>query len=366
MSKCGSLITALTVALAWSGQFSVAQPITRPSHESSRIPTEPFLLGPPKADGPVVVHVGFHLQDVNAINDEAETFEFTGVFTFTWRDERQSFDPAAAGVDEKVYQGDFQFNEISPSWFPQIILVNEAGMYETHGVVLRSQPDGTQILIQAMNVVAKTEPKMTRFPFDQHRFEAVFEVLGFDNTEVVFEAVPEISSAVGGIHLPQWTLSGTNTEVRNRPAPYAGRRGLTSAFVVSIDAQRNSYFIVRLVMFPLAIIVLLSFSVFWMDRSSLGDRINVSFIGILTGVAYQIVMSGILPRISYVTLINGFLSISFLTMSATVVINLVVGALDRKGKSEVGNRIDRRCRWIFPITYFGLNGLVIGAAFLFY
>ena len=44
--------------------------------------------------------------------------------------------------------------------------------------------------------------------------------------------------------------------------PYAGRRGIASAFVVSVDVQRESFFISRLVIIPLILIVLLSFSVF--------------------------------------------------------------------------------------------------------
>ena len=68
----------------------------------------------------------------------------------------------------------------------------------------------------------------------------------------------------------------------------------------------ESFYMSRLVILPLVVIVLLSFSVFWMDRSSVGDRLGVSFIGILTGVAYQLVMSDHLPRISYVTLMHGF------------------------------------------------------------
>ena len=92
-----------------------------------------------------------------------------------------------------------------------------------------------------------------------------------------------------------------------------------------------------------------------MDRSSLGDRIGVSFIGILTGVAYQLVMNENLPRIAYVTLMHGFLNLSFLAMCATVVVNLVVGAHDKRGNHELGDRIDRRCRWVFPLAYVGLN-----------
>ena len=65
-------------------------------------------------------------------------------------------------------------------------------------------------------------------------------------------------------------------------------------------------------------------------------------------------MSELLPRIAYITWMNAFLNVSFLMMVGTVVINLVVGVLDQQGRSEVGDRIDYRCRWIFPLVYFSL------------
>ena len=103
-----------------------------------------------------------------------------------------------------------------------------------------------------------------------------------------------------------------------------------------------------------------------MDQSSLGDRVNVSFIGILTAVAYQNLVSGILPQISYFTLMNAFLNFSFWTMCATVVINLVVAGADKQGRVELGNLIDRRCRWIFPLVYFGLLLFALVIAFFVY
>ena len=42
------------------------------------------LLGPPNEDGPVVVRAAFHLRDINDIDDEAETFEFTGPSEYVW------------------------------------------------------------------------------------------------------------------------------------------------------------------------------------------------------------------------------------------------------------------------------------------
>ncbi len=367
MNSFRSIGAALAAGIASSVGFASGQADPGVAGQTPGAePPQPFLLGPPVKDGPVVVRAAFQFQDVNEINDEAETFEFTGILTLQWNDPRQSFDPVAAGTGEKIYQGDYQFNEISPGWFPQVILANASGLYETHGVVLRVQPDGTQTLVQALNAVAEADFDLMRFPFDRQRLEAVFVVLGFDQDEVRFEAEPEIAGSPGvEVQIPQWRLGQIVMSTRDLPSAHAGKESIASSFVASVDARRQSLFIIRLVVLPLVVIVSLSFSVFWMDRSSLGDRISVSFIGILTGVAYQIVMSEILPHISYVTFMNAFLNLSFATMCATVVINLMVGALDKKGDYENGTRLDNRCRWMFPLGYFGLLLLLLGVAVVF-
>jgi hypothetical protein len=358
---------AVAFAMAATCVASADSSSVRERSSASAGASEPFLLGPPEDGGPVVVRASFQVRDINEIDDEAETFEFGGVLKLTWHDERQAFDPAEAGVAEKIYQGAYQFNEISFGWFPQVVLVNDSGLYEERGVILRVQPDGTSTLVAKVNAAAEADLDLRRYPFDRHRLQATFEVLGADKSEVVLLAEPETAGPSDDqLRTPQWTLRGVSTSTRDRHATYAGSQGVASAFVVSMDVQRESFFMVRLVVFPLALIVMLSWSVFWMERSSLGDRLAVSFIGILTAVAYQIVVSEILPQISYVTLMHGFLNLSFFMMCVTVVINLVVGALDRHGRSEAGDRVDRRCRWIFPLTYFGLTLVMVGVTFAFF
>lgn len=368
MSKSLATVPAFVAILACAAQVSALQPAqSADSDVASGATPVRNVLGPPIADGPVVVRSRLDLHDINVIDDEAETFDFTAVMTLTWRDPRQAFDPAAEGVQEKIYQGDYQFNELSPAWYPQVVMINQAGAYEKSGVVLRVLPDGTSILVETIHAVAESVLDMRRYPFDAHRLEAVFEVLGFDRDEVVLQAdqqgdTPRDRSAA----IPQWSISRINLKAQDRAASYAGARNASSALVLEVDVQRRPFYVVRLVGIPLAIIVLLSFAVFWMDRSSLGDRINVSFIGILTGVAYQNLVSDNLPRISYVTLMHGFLNLSFLTMCATVVINLAVGSMDKRGKFEVGDRIDRRCRWAFPLVYFGLLAVMVWVTFRYF
>lgn len=319
----------------------------------------------PEGSRPVVVRAAFHLLDINRIDDEAEAFEFAGVLTVSWRDGRQAFDPVAEGVAEKLYHGDYQFNELSPAWYPQVVLANASGSCERQGLICRVKPDGTTVVTETLNAVVRSRLNLRRYPFDRQRLEAVFAILGFDAREVVLDLEPASASAnLERIRVPQWELTHVRASIRTLPTPYTDVGGTSSAFVVTLDVKRQSWFMVRLVMAPLFLVVMLSWSVFWMDRSSLGDRMSVSFVGILTAVAYQIVVSDILPQISYVTLMNAFLNFSFWIMCASVVINLVVGEYDRRGEPQRGDRIDRRCRWIFPLVYVGLMVITVSIAFL--
>ena len=132
-----------------------------------------------------------------------------------------------------------------------MVLVNESGLYQKNGVVLRVQPDGTSTLIETLNATAKAEFDMSRFPFDGHRLEAVFEVLGFDRDEVLLQVESDATSSVASnVRVPQWTVTGVSVSVRDRAASYAGRRWVSSAFVVSVDVQRESIYTRRLVAFP--------------------------------------------------------------------------------------------------------------------
>lgn len=332
-----------------------------------QIPSPESLLVAPQDTKPLVVQTSFYLKDINEINDEAETFQFTGILTLSWLDKRQAFDPNEAGVQEKVYQGDFQFNELSPAWYPQILLANEAGGVETSVVILKIEPDGKTTLIQNISATAKVILDMRKFPFDKHQLEAVFEIFGFDSGEVILKAMPlKNNLSVENLRLSQWSFEKIEVLTRENNAPYLKNDIAASQFIVSLEAKRLPFFVVRLVIFPLILMVVLSWSVFWMERSSLGDRINVSFIGILTAVAYQILLSDVLPHISYFTLLNGIVNLSLLTMCATVLTNLVVGSCDKKGNLKRGDIIDFRCRWIFPLVYFGLISLMTVIAFTFF
>ena len=92
-----------------------------------------------------------------------------------------------------------------------------------------------------------------------------------------------------------------------------------------------------------------------MDEEGLSDRINIQFIGILSVVAYYFVVLDSVPEIDYLTLMDAFVILSFLVPAAGVVISFVVDKLNRHGRKELGDKVDRVCRWAFPVGYLGTS-----------
>ena len=100
-----------------------------------------------------------------------------------------------------------------------------------------------------------------------------------------------------------------------------------------------------------------------MDNESLGARMDISFLGLLTIVAYQAMVDSELPDISYFTLTNGFVYNAYLIMGLFVVSNILNDQLDKQGKRLLADRIDLHARWAIPLFFILLN---IGSAIFFY
>jgi hypothetical protein len=313
---------------------------------------------PPPGNGHVVVRAGFMLYNVNEIEETTETFEFEGALLLNWHDPRQAFDPATDGAEQRVFKGDFQFNELFDGWWPQVVLANQSGMLDRQGIVLRIEPGGTVWYVEEIDAVAESPMELRFFPFDTQTLEVHFKFLGYGIDEVRFEPVAEFSSLLpqrgSAIGNAEWQIDDYAVTTGEDLSAVAGAAvvGRGSTLRVDVRAVRNAGYLLRTVVLPLALIVMLSWSIFWMDRESLGNRMDISFIALLTVVAFQTIVEQALPAIPGFTLMAGFITLNYLLLAATIVVNLRVDYLDRAGRRAAGDALDHRCRWLFPTLYF--------------
>lgn len=323
---------------------------------------EAGMPNPPSS--PTVVRVGIFLADIIDLDEAEETFQAELIVIAEWEDPRLAFDPAVDGTNVKLFQGQFQFNETFAGWWPQLLIINEIGTGDFNSVTLQVHPDGRVRYLEQRNVTLETPMKLQSFPFDTQTLEAKMIAFGNYSDQVLLEVDERVLGAteehVKGnerVNIAQWRLVNLDMVAEISDYRYYGPPKQLSEIRLNITLERQSANIVWKVILPLIVLVLLMWAVFWMEVDNLADRLNVAFIGVLTIVAYQFLIDGTMPRISYFTFTDTVLLYSFLVMCLAIVESLIIYSLFKAGRSGAAERVDRAAQWSFPILYF--LGLII-------
>lgn len=318
---------------------------------------------------PTIVKVGIFLADIVDLDEVEETFQAEIIVGAEWMDPRLAFDPAEAGTDVKLYQGAFQFDEVFTGWWPQLLIVNEVGTGDTNALRLEVHADGRVRYLEQRNVTLETPMELQRFPFDEQVLEASIISFGNYSEEVLLEvdesmlgATEEYAEQNQKVNIAQWQFGNLDLTSRMADFRYHGSHKDFSEIHLTISLTRESANIIWKVIFPLIILVLLMWAVFWLEVDNLSERLNLAFIGVLTIVAYQFLIDGTMPRISYFTFTDAVLLYSFFIMSMAIFESLVVYSMYRAGHKPMAKRVDLVAQWVFPVIYF--TGLV--ASYFYY
>lgn len=321
---------------------------------------QPVPAGMPNPPSrPTEVECAILIVDVVDIDDLNESFQAEIAILASWKDPRLAFDAQAEGTDVKLFQGSFQFNEVFRGWWPQLAILNEVGREEPKAVMLAVQPDGTVRYREQRNAVLETPMELHDFPFDTQRLKASMIPFGNTADEVVLVVDERFAKATDDyvrrekdVNVAGWDLQRLETEADQTVMVAADGQRRFSRLVTSIQLQRRSWQFIWEIVFPLVVLVSVVWSIFWVEIDSLADRLNISFIGVLTIVAYQFVLVENMPKMSYLTFLDSVLICSFLMITLTVPQSLLIHSLVRKGKQRVARTIDRTSRWAFPLVYF--------------
>lgn len=329
--------------------------------------TEAGMPNPPAS--PTRVKCALLILDVIDIDDVNESLEVELALAATWQDPRLAFDAAEEGTSCKLYQGDFQVAELFRGWWPQLLIVNQVGRGDTSAVTLRVFPDGTVRYAEERHASLETPMSLHDYPFDTQRLQVFMVPFGNTADEVVLEVDERYLGTTedrvrhdSQVNVAGWDLQKLDMEEDQAHLALGDGLRTFSRIVTTVQFQRRSWQLVWQMLFPMLVIVSMIWSIFWIDIESLADRLNVSFIGILTIVAYQFVVMDNMPRMSYLTFTDTLLLVSFVTMSATIPQSLFIHSLVRRGRQRDAMVIDRVCRLSFPIVY----TLLVAATFAWY
>ena len=328
---------------------------------------EPGMPNPPAS--PTVVTVGVFLANLLDLDEVTETFQVELIMVAEWDDPRLAFDPAVEGTETKIFQGQLQFNEGFAGWWPQLVIINEVGLGDISAIKIEVRPDGHVRFMEARNVTLETPMRLEPFPFDTQTLQARMVAFGNDSDQVLLEVNQRMLGATEEhvkndklVNMAEWRLLNLDMVTRFSDHRFYGEVKPVSELLFTVTLQREAASVLWKVVLPLIILVLLMWAIFWMEVDNLSDRLNVAFIGILTVVAYQFLIEGSMPRISYFTFTDTVLLYSFLVMCLSVLESLVLTTMCKAGHKTAAVRVDHVARWAFPVIYF--TGLV--ASYLYY
>ena len=307
----------------------------------------PALIERPNINaGPTPISVQIWVIDIHSIDSAQQNFTADIAVVLRWKDPRLAH--TGSGVAH------YALDQI---WNPRVAIVNE-----TNSVTRRLpesvevDPDGAVLYPQRYVGTFTQSLHLQSFPFDKQTFRIHLVSVRFSPDEVQF--VPDQKwieaglKQAGGISpsitLPDWTVESWDIKT----LPYSLVPGVAySGYVFEFTASRNAQHYILKVILPLVLIVIMSWTVFWIDPSEAGSQISVAITSMLTLIAYRFAIDSQLPRLPYTTRLDTFILTSTLFVFFCLIEVLATTILHNNQQRARAKRIDRYCRIIFPAIF---------------
>ena len=249
--------------------------------------------------------------------------------------------------------------ELEQIWWPAITFANELSPRQVENQEIVITNDGTVEYREKFEVLLSTNFQMKRFPFDYQILIAEIESFAWNSNILQFHIEDDLVEFSHDFEIPEHNLISVRETLHTYKEPRD--RYPFSELLVEIEVRRNPTYYITKIILPLTLIVCISWAVFWMDANELADRMAISFTGVLTSVAYQFVVADTLPKHIYNTFLDNFVTITFLLMVMTVVVNISVHQLCLTNRPNEALWIDRVCRVMFPAAFTTVSLVLAGA-----
>jgi Neurotransmitter-gated ion-channel ligand binding domain/Neurotransmitter-gated ion-channel transmembrane region len=307
----------------------------------------PPLIDRPNADsGPTQISVGIWVADISNIDSAQQTFTAEIAVVLRWKD------PRLAHTGNGVVR--YPREQI---WHPRVGIVNETNSVSRKMPdSVEVEPDGT-VTYRQLYVGAFTQPlRLHSFPFDRQTFRVQLVAVRYQSNEVMFvpdqvwirDGLKEAGGISPSVTLPDWTIEKWEL----KPLVYAlAPRHQYSSYAFEFTASRNVQYYILKVILPLVLIVMMSWSVFWIDPVHSNSQISIAVTSMLTLIAYRFAVDSQLPRLPYMTRLDAFILTSTLLVFFSLIEVLITTILETSRRTGRAKKIDRYCRAIFPAMF---------------
>ena len=228
---------------------------------------KPPITPPENGGGPIKVYLDIYILDIDEVNTANQSFTAGVYYEARWKDPRNS-------VSGK-YQREVPLEDV---WHPRLQILSQQRVWPTFPKSVEITEDGTVIYRQRVWGSFSQPLALHDFPFDKQKLKIVIVAAGYKTDQVVFADADDGKDRKSGIarkfSLPDWKVLKWNAgPVDISPIP--GRQGI-AAFGFVLELGRYSQYYIFKVIFPLAMIIAMSWIAFWIDPKEIAINISAA------------------------------------------------------------------------------------------
>jgi len=313
-------------------------------------------------DGPTIVKANMYLRNLESVDINNQEFTVDVTFRQEWLDPRLKFE--SPDIDFLTLPRD------DLVWTPDTFFVNakEVEMHEmpSRQVYVRVSPDGSVLYSMRLKLKIYCWMNLRKYPFDSQdcKIKIASYSQHISKLDYEWKAVNPVQRAP--------SMGVDNMEVSSHNTSYCDvmtSTGTYSCLSLDLTMTRHSSYQVLTIYIPYTMVIVVSYSVFWLHQTNSLARLGISLCSLLTVAAKSALINMALPPVSYTKVVDiwtGVCTMFLFLVFSTCVVSSYLGSQDKalsdgkgsgnKWSNATGSqRLDYVARLAYPLCFILFN-----------
>ncbi|XP_041055132.1 gamma-aminobutyric acid receptor subunit gamma-3 isoform X2 [Carcharodon carcharias] len=262
---------------------------------------------------PTMIDVDIYVNSIGPVSSINMEYTIDIFFAQTWIDSRLRFNSTMKIIT-------LNSNMVGFIWIPDTIFRNsktaDAHWITTPNQLLRIWNDGKILYTLRLTIIAECQLQLQNFPMDEHSCPLIFSSYGYPKEEMVYKWR---KNSVKTGNQKSWRLYQFDfLGLRNTTKIIETTAGEYVVMTLYFDlSRRMGYFTIQTYI-PCILTVVLSWVSFWIKKDATPARTALGITTVLTMTTLSSIARKSLPKVSYVTAMDLFVTVCFLFVFAAL------------------------------------------------
>ena len=297
----------------------------------------------PNAEGPPTdVYLGLFIIDMDKVDDANQLFSADMFLTVSWHDPR----PA---LPKRQRKGLIRTVPITDIWWPRGFILNERGIERKLPRTVEVDDLGNVMHQQRMIGSLSVDLNFNDFPFDEQILPISIVTYANSKEKVRFVHDEATTGSTDRFSIEGWDLRLLEPVLNDYIMP--GYSVARPEITFRVKADRVTRYYLLTLFLPMSLIILMAWSVFWVQPDVIPPRISIATAAIFSFVAFGFSIRARLPEVSYMTRADMFVTACTLLVFLALGVAVAGSRLANSDRMDEALRLSAISRWLYMLLF---------------